>query len=105
MSQGAAGWTDEGPVADLFDLLERPAWWQEAACRTAPPGVSWFPAKGEPVAPAKVICAGCPVREECAAYAAGLDSAGTPVVGVWGGLTGRERRRLRAADRRTPPAA
>jgi WhiB family transcriptional regulator, redox-sensing transcriptional regulator len=45
---------------------------------------------------AKQVCRGCPVRTECLVYA-----METPVDhGVWGGLTERERRRLRrrAAD-------
>jgi WhiB family transcriptional regulator, redox-sensing transcriptional regulator len=40
---------------------------------------------------AKRICRGCPVRQDCLAYA--MDS---PVDhGIWGGLTERERRRWR----------
>lgn len=45
---------------------------------------------------AKVVCAGCSVRQECLDYA--LDNE---QIGVWGGLTGNERRRLRRTARRT----
>ncbi|MFD0634201.1 WhiB family transcriptional regulator [Catenulispora yoronensis] len=37
---------------------------------------------------AKRICAGCPVREECAAFAVALGERH----GTWGGLTDKERR-------------
>ena len=58
----------------------------EAACagRT---DVEFFPAHGARPVAAKALCASCPVKEPCAAYAVehGCD-------GVWGGTTARERR-------------
>ena len=42
--------------------------------------------------PAKVVCAGCTVRAECQTYALG---AGQDLHGVWGGLSGRDRREMR----------
>ena len=50
---------------------------------------------------AKAICAKCPVRPECLAFALRTDQ----VHGVWGGMSEQERRPLRsavkAAERRT----
>ncbi len=45
----------------------------------------------EAVAPAKAICAGCPVREPCRAHA--LDHPAE--LGIWGGMTESERTRER----------
>jgi WhiB family redox-sensing transcriptional regulator len=61
----------------------------EALCAQADPE-AWFPDKGESTRLAKAICAGCPVRVPCLAYA--LDH--NERFGVWGGLSERERREL-----------
>jgi WhiB family transcriptional regulator, redox-sensing transcriptional regulator len=50
----------------------------------------FFPEPGEPAAPAKRICAGCPVRVECLDYALAAREAH----GVFGGLSAQERLRL-----------
>lgn len=52
----------------------------------------WFPESGSARA-AKRICAACPVRAECLAFSLTL---GVPV-GVWGGLSEKQRRALPAA--------
>lgn len=68
-------------------------WQHRAACRR--PGVdpdAFYPDKGESTRPAKRICAGCPVTAECLQYA--LDN--NERWGVFGGLSERERRKLRA---------
>lgn len=52
---------------------------------------AFFPNKGQPSKQAKQICQGCDVRAECLAYALARDER----FGVWGGLSERERRRLR----------
>jgi WhiB family transcriptional regulator, redox-sensing transcriptional regulator len=44
---------------------------------------------------AKTICAGCKVRQLCLEYAIAADE-----VGVWGGKTTNERRRMRRLQRR-----
>ncbi|HEY1324318.1 MAG TPA: WhiB family transcriptional regulator [Streptosporangiaceae bacterium] len=71
------------------------------ACRTADPDLFFGPdaervtdCKAR-VAKAKAVCAGCPVREACLAYAM---AAGEPY-GIWGGLTEDERRALRRQRR------
>jgi WhiB family redox-sensing transcriptional regulator len=48
--------------------------------------------------PAKALCGPCAYREPCAAYAL----ADSSLLGVWGGLTARERRAVR---RQRLPAA
>jgi WhiB family transcriptional regulator, redox-sensing transcriptional regulator len=51
----------------------------------------FFPLRGESTAPAKAACRGCVVREECLEYAL----ANGEKFGIWGGMSERERRRLR----------
>lgn len=43
----------------------------------------------------KNLCKACPVQKECLSYAI----ANPELVGIWGGLTSRERSRLRAKSR------
>lgn len=76
----------------LADLLHRrPAWHRDAACSGEGPAM-FFPGQGEDQRPAKAICAGCPVRVRCELAArAGAE------VGIWGGLSARERRKARRA--------
>lgn len=55
----------------------------------------FYPERGEDNAQAVAVCRDCPVREQC------LDHAvrNGETYGVWGGLSGKQRRRLRR-DRR-----
>ena len=71
------------------------SWRGRAACRGADPDL-FFPERGESADPARQICARCPVRQPCLAYA--LDTGITH--GVWGGLAERERRVLRTPRQR-----
>lgn len=75
-----------------LDLLavESPDWYEHAECRGAPAAV-FYPTQGESTAPAKAVCARCPVSVECLAWA--LDHG--EKFGVWGGTSERERRRMR----------
>lgn len=90
------------PVPDLTsffaDFVERmrPSWMDEAACAGIKGG-HWFPERGESVNVARQICSGCPVREQCLAYA--LDHG--EHFGIWGGTSERERRRMRKGRPRT----
>ncbi|MDP9334657.1 MAG: WhiB family transcriptional regulator [Actinomycetota bacterium] len=85
---------DPDAWADFLDGM-RPAWHRDAACREHVAEANlWFPERGEPSEPAKRICAGCLVRVECAADA--LDQCQF-TVGIWGGLSGRQRRELHHA--------
>ena len=69
-----------------------PAWRVHGACRDHPT-VLFFPGRGEDAGPAQEICAGCPVRDECLEWALTLPER----FGVWGGMSERARRRMRAA--------
>ena len=75
-------------------------WKARAACRGLDPEL-FFPGQGESPAAAKAVCATCSVRTQCAT-AATFDRAERH--GVWGGLTERDRRRLRQARRRQQAA-
>jgi WhiB family transcriptional regulator, redox-sensing transcriptional regulator len=75
-------------------------WRYSAACRDSDPEL-FFPVSeigpgARQAEQAKAICAGCPVRERCLAFAvdSGLDH------GVFGGTTERERRELVRRSRR-----
>lgn len=67
-------------------------WVQDAACRDADPDV-FMPSKGAhtEATAAKAICGRCPVIEECATWA--LDNGER--FGIWGGLSERDRLRMR----------
>ena len=85
---------DEGGYSALFDLLKRPAWHAQAACRGMGPA-DFFPDQGRSSRsgnPAKVICADCPVRVECGEYAVDhYEQHGT-----WGGMSPRQRQAIRS---------
>jgi WhiB family redox-sensing transcriptional regulator len=73
----------------VTDLAER-SWLDDAACRGMDAEL-FFPGRGEPSAAAKAVCRPCPVRFDCLSYA--LNNGEKH--GIWGGLSERERRRLR----------
>lgn len=50
-----------------------------------------FPEKGGSTREAKRVCVGCEVRVECLEYALANDER----FGIWGGLSERERRKLK----------
>ena len=74
--------------------MTRP-WWDHAACNDPEVADLFFPEKGGGTRTAKRICAGCPVRVPCLDYALDNDER----FGVWGGLSERERRRLKRRRR------
>ena len=65
-------------------------WQTHASCRGMDPDL-FFPQRGEGTREARLVCATCPVRQPCLDYA--ID--GGEAFGMWGGLSGRERRRIR----------
>ena len=80
-------------MSDFIAFLDdRPAWRDHAACRGVDPDL-FYPPAGALGADAKAVCRGCDVREECLTYA--LDNGEKQ--GIWGGLSERERRRIRSA--------
>ena len=68
----------------------RLAWQEEALCAQTDPE-AFFPEKGGSTREAKRICVGCTVKAECLEYALAHDER----FGIWGGLSERERRRLK----------
>lgn len=81
-------------VLALNDLLFEPeeSWREQAACSGSDNDIFFPIGEDEDVsAPAKSICAACPVSEECLQYALATNQT----EGVWGGLSGPERRRMR----------
>jgi WhiB family redox-sensing transcriptional regulator len=75
---------------NLLDVIEQPDWQERALCAQTDPE-AFFPEKGGSTREAKRICAGCEVRAECLEYALAFDER----FGIWGGLSERERRRLK----------
>lgn len=65
-------------------------WMADALCAQTDPE-AFFPDKGGSTFDAKQICTACDVRAECLAYALQHDER----FGVWGGLSERQRHRLR----------
>ncbi|GGA65223.1 hypothetical protein GCM10011490_14860 [Pseudoclavibacter endophyticus] len=66
------------------------AWQADALCAQTDPE-SFFPEKGGSTRDAKRVCTSCEVRAECLEYALENDER----FGIWGGLSERERRKLR----------
>ena len=66
------------------------SWQERALCAETDPE-AFFPEKGGSTREAKKICTGCEVKAECLEYALSNDER----FGIWGGLSERERRRLR----------
>src|SRR5262245_43285512 len=77
-------------LSELFDEPEEPTWQEQALCAQTDPE-AFFPEKGGSTREAKRICAGCEVRAECLEYALAQDER----FGIWGGLSERERRKLK----------
>jgi len=66
------------------------SWQVDALCAQTDPE-AFFPEKGGSTRDAKRVCTSCEVRSECLEYALQNDER----FGIWGGLSERERRRLR----------
>lgn len=73
----------EGLAAEL-------EWQERALCAQTDPE-SFFPEKGGSTREAKRTCMSCEVRVECLDYALANDER----FGIWGGLSERERRRVK----------
>src|SRR3982074_720444 len=80
---------DHFPI-ELMDAVEVPDWKLKANCMGVDPDL-FFPERGMSTREAKEVCRGCVVREDCLEYAL----ANGEKFGIWGGLSERERRRLR----------
>ena len=66
------------------------AWQTDALCSQTDPE-AFFPEKGGSTREAKRVCASCDVRSDCLEYALANDER----FGIWGGMSERERRRLK----------
>ena len=66
------------------------SWQDYANCLGVDPDL-FFPERGASTREAKEVCRGCVVREDCLEYAL----ANGEKFGIWGGLSERERRRIR----------
>jgi WhiB family transcriptional regulator, redox-sensing transcriptional regulator len=80
-------WAPIAPAAD-------DAWRLDALCAETDPE-AFFPEKGGSTREAKKVCGGCTVRAECLEAALTNDER----FGIWGGLSERERRRIRVQRR------
>ncbi|WP_230854385.1 WhiB family transcriptional regulator [Arthrobacter terrae] len=77
---GDTGFSDDGELG----------WQTDALCAQTDPE-AFFPEKGGSTRDAKKVCGSCNVRAQCLEYALANDER----FGIWGGLSERERRRLR----------
>ncbi len=75
-----------------FVVPQAHEWELDAVCRTVDPDIFFpvAPGKEDSAGPAKAVCRRCPVRANCLAVALERDE----MIGIWGGLTTRERRLL-----------
>jgi len=71
---------------------ETRSWQDQANCLGVDPDL-FFPERGASTREAKEVCRGCVVREECLEYALSNGEK----FGIWGGMSERERRRVRRA--------
>jgi len=71
-------------------LADELAWQEHALCAQTDPE-AFFPEKGGSTREAKKVCLSCEVRSECLEYALEKDER----FGIWGGLSERERRKLK----------
>ncbi len=97
VSDRVAAWQHETPAA-TSDEIARAAgddhpelsWQERGLCAQTDPE-AFFPEKGGSTREAKKVCVSCDVRAECLEYALENDER----FGIWGGLSERERRRLK----------
>jgi WhiB family transcriptional regulator, redox-sensing transcriptional regulator len=82
---------DDHGFDDLYGCADQEQDWQERALCAQTDPEAFFPEKGGSTREAKKICGGCEVRTECLEYALAHDER----FGIWGGLSERERRRIR----------
>ena len=79
-----------GVRTSVVDDENQLAWQTDSLCAQTDPE-AFFPEKGGSTRDAKKICTSCEVRNQCLEYALQNDER----FGIWGGLSERERRKLR----------
>lgn len=77
-------------IESLRQLVDRPEWMADAACRDVHPTV-FYPTSNDLVVIAKDHCRRCDVQAECLAYAIATGETH----GIWGGLDESQRRQAR----------
>ncbi|BEL42072.1 WhiB family transcriptional regulator [Mycobacteroides abscessus] len=87
---GAGHWQVVPAVCGELDAQEDLAWHEAALCAQTDPE-AFFPEKGGSTREAKAMCERCEVKDPCLEYALDNDER----FGIWGGLSERERRRLK----------
>jgi WhiB family redox-sensing transcriptional regulator len=95
-------------IEQLIELMQpaspaKQVWQRYANCMGVDPDL-FFPERGASTREAKEVCRGCVVREDCLEFAL----VNGEKFGIWGGLSERERRRIRrrrALERRSGDAA
>jgi WhiB family transcriptional regulator, redox-sensing transcriptional regulator len=86
----APGDAAPSPGEIVAAMLARPWWHTVAACRTADRRL-FFPESGANAREAREICAGCPVVDECLAWALSQEDE---IFGIFGGTSHRERQQM-----------
>ncbi|GAA2176745.1 hypothetical protein GCM10009784_24490 [Arthrobacter parietis] len=85
-----AVWIGLPGIGSDFDDEGELGWQADALCAQTDPE-AFFPEKGGSTRDAKKVCGSCNVKSQCLEYALENDER----FGIWGGLSERERRRLR----------
>jgi WhiB family redox-sensing transcriptional regulator len=75
----------------VSELSIEPGGWRGRANCTGLIPELFFPQRGQSSREAKEVCRGCVVRQECLEYAIACGEK----FGIWGGMSERERRKLR----------
>ena len=78
-------------ITSVIETGDR-SWQDYANCLGVDPDL-FFPERGASTKEAKEVCRGCVVREDCLEYAL----QNSEKFGIWGGMSERERRRIRRA--------
>ena len=90
---GQRRWDEvHGFLAEVIGDRGDRSWQRQANCMGVDPDL-FFPERGASTREAKEVCRGCVVREDCLEYALSNGEK----FGIWGGMSERERRRIRRA--------
>ncbi|MDH4168598.1 MAG: WhiB family transcriptional regulator [Acidimicrobiia bacterium] len=77
-------------MREVLPEPDEPVWQDYANCLGVDPDL-FFPERGASTREAKEVCRGCVVQEDCLEYALRNGEK----FGIWGGMSERERRRIR----------
>jgi WhiB family redox-sensing transcriptional regulator len=81
---------------NLKGIVASPKWMADAECKQSDPEL-FYPDTGHSSRDGRAVCARCPVRAECLAYAIEHHER----YGVWGGMSERQRRHMRETGGRS----